>query len=147
MRMTPTSGTAATGSPPETSDTQLSCRNKNKKKKSLSASTSSFVGKCAEIKEHVYDVKAGQGSFDVFVKTTSKIAEHVGSKLKDASKFCNAMNPDNLAFKLLDPPNMLAADAGVMQVEIWKIEYKSYNDALKRRELVLLGQVLLSNAL
>jgi hypothetical protein len=116
--MTPTSGTPATGSPPETGDHQSNGCNKNKKKKSLSASTSSFTGKCAEIKEYVYDVKAGQGGFDVFVKTTREIAEHVGSKLKDASEFRNAMDPDNLAFEPSDPPNMLPADAGVMQVEM-----------------------------
>ena len=123
----------------QTNDRQSGNRNRSKKKKSGSASTGSFVGKCAEIKDHVYDVNASRGGFDMFVKTTREIAEHVGSKLKDASEFRNAMDPDNLAFEVLTAP-ALADAQNLMEVEIWKIEYKTYSEAMKRREL-LVGQV------
>ena len=75
----------------------------------------------------------------MFVKTTRKIAEYVSSRLKDASEFRNAMDPDNLAFDTLTAPAM--GDAPTLtDVEIWKIEYKAFSEATKRREL-LLGQV------
>ena len=123
----------------QASDRQSGNRNRSKKKKSGSGSASSFVGKCVEIKDQVYDVNTSRGGFDMFVKTTREIAEHVSSKLKDASEFRNAMDPDNLAFDVLTPP-VLADAQNLMDVEIWKIEYKTYSEALKRREL-LVGQV------
>jgi hypothetical protein len=87
----------------------------------------------------VYDVSGSRGGSDMFVKTTREIAEYVGSKLKDASEFRNAMDPDNLAFDVLTAP-AIADATNVMEMEIWKIEYKTYSEALKRREL-LVGQV------
>ena len=50
------------------------------------------------------------------------------------------MDPDTLAFIPLRAPEDLAADATLMGVEKWKIAYKDFSDATKRREL-LLGQV------
>ena len=75
----------------------------------------------------------------MFVKTTREIAEHVSSKLKDASEFRNAMDPDNLVFDGLTPP-VLGDAPTLTDIEIWKIDYKSYSEAVKRREL-LVGQV------
>jgi hypothetical protein len=136
----PTSGNPApVPSGTQASDRQSGNLNRSKKKKSGSASITSFVGKCAEIKEHVYDVNASRGGSDMLVKTTREIAEYVSSKLKDASEFRNAMDPDNLAFDVLTAP-AIADDTNVMEMEIWKIEYKTYSEALKRREL-LVGQV------
>ena len=81
--------------------------------------------------KNVYDVNAGRSGFDVFVKTTRKIGEYVGGKLKDASKFWNAMDPENLGFEVLMPPDALSDDANIMQVEVWKVAYKDYNNAIK----------------
>ena len=50
------------------------------------------------------------------------------------------MDPENLGFDVLTPPDPLTDDANVMQVEVWKVAYKDYNDATKRRAL-LNGQV------
>ena len=97
------------------------------------------MGKCADIKEHVYDVGGNRGGFDLFVKTTREIAEYVSSKLKDASEFRNAMDPDNLAFETLTAP-MLGEAPTIMDIEIWKISYKVHSEAVNRREL-LIGQV------
>jgi hypothetical protein len=137
--MSPTSNSpGAVTSGAETNDRQSNGRNK-KKKKSGSASATSFVGKCVDIKDQVYDVGGNRGGFDVFVKTTREIAEHVSSKLKDASEFRNAMDPDNLAFETLAAP-VLSDAPTMMDMEIWKISYKTYSETLHRREL-LLGQV------
>jgi hypothetical protein len=45
-----------------------------------------------------------------------------------------------LGFDVLAPPAALTDDANIMQVEVWKVAYKDYNDATKRRAL-LNGQV------
>ena len=141
--MTPTSNSPGNvtsgGSGVETSDRQSSGSSKKKKKKSASTNVTSFVGKCADIKEHVYDVGGNRGGFDLFVKTTREIAEYVSSKLKDASEFRNAMDPDNLAFETLTAP-VLGDAPTLMDIEIWKITYKAHSEAVNRREL-LLGQV------
>ena len=139
--MIPTTVTSGLTLPSETSDRQSGGRGKNKKNRKQSSGTSpSYMGKCSDIKEHVYDVNAGKSGFDVFVRTTREIAEYVSSNLKDASEFRTAMDPDTLAFIPLRAPEDLAADATLMGIEKWKIAYKDFSDATKRREL-LLGQV------
>jgi hypothetical protein len=138
--MAPTSSSPGpVGSGAETSDRQSSGSSKKKKKKSVSANVTSFVGKCADIKDHVYDVGGNRGGFDLFVKTTREIAEYVSSKLKDASEFRNAMDPDNLSFETLLAP-VLGDAPTIMDIEIWKISYKVHSEAVNRRAL-LLGQV------
>jgi len=89
---------------------------------------------------HVYNVTAGRSGFDVFVRTTPEIGKYVGGKLKDASEFWNAMDPENLGLNVLTPPAALTDNANVMQVEVRKVAYKDYNDATKRHAL-LNGQV------
>jgi hypothetical protein len=115
-------------------------RNKKKRLPSTVTNASHFVGKCVYLREHIYDVGGGRGGSDTFVKTTWEIVEYVSGNLKEASEFSNAMDPDVLSFDAFEPHPMLQVNAGVMEVEIWKIGYKNYNDALKRREL-LVGQV------
>ena len=86
--MTPTTVTSGLTPPSETSDRQSGGRGKNKKNRKQSSGTSaSYMGKCSDIKEHVYDMNAGKSGFDVFVRTTREIAEYVSSNLKDASEF------------------------------------------------------------
>ena len=143
--MTPNAAGSSSSPPAETSDRSSNNRrsnNKDKKNKNKSSglTTSSYVGKCSDIKEHVYDVSAGRSGFDVFVKTTREISEYAAAKLKDASEFRNAMDPDNLGFDILAPPDDLPADANIMQVEVWKVAYKEFTDASRRRSL-LNGQV------
>jgi hypothetical protein len=52
-------------------------RNYRKKKKSLVPVTSGYVGKCEDLKGHVYDVTPGKSGFDAFAKTTREIGEYI----------------------------------------------------------------------
>jgi hypothetical protein len=148
VTMTPVTPNAAGSSSSPTAETSdrssNSRRNNNKDKKNKNKSSglasSSYVGKCSDIKDHVYDVSAGRSGFDVFVKTTREISEYAAAKLKDASEFRNAMDPDNLGFEVLAPPEDLPDNSNIMQVEVWKVAYKEFTDASRRRSL-LNGQV------
>lgn len=77
-------------------------------------SKNSFVGKCSDINDHVYDVGLGHNGFELFVKTTQEIAEDMSSNLKDASEFRIAMDPNTLTFASLKTPQSLVANAGIM---------------------------------
>ena len=71
--MTPNAAGSSSSPPAETSDRSSNNRrsnNKDKKNKNKSSglTTSSYVGKCSDIKEHVYDVSAGRSGFDVLSK-------------------------------------------------------------------------------
>ena len=147
--MTPNTTGSAPSPPAKMSDRSSNGRRNHKKNKKPSAtSVSSFIGKCSDIKEHNYDVNASQSGFDVFVKTTREIGKYVGGKLKDASKFWNAMDPENLGFELLVPPAALRDDAkNIMQGEVWKVAYKDYNDATKRAFVCVVTVICLLNKL
>ena len=41
------------------------------------------------------------------------------------------MDPEDLGFDVLTAPDPLTDDANIMQVEVWKVAYKDYNDAIK----------------
>jgi hypothetical protein len=116
--MTPPADMSGTVPPTETRERQFGGRIKNKKNKKLSSVTSStFAEKCYDIKDHVYDVSARTGGFDLFVKTTREIAEHVGSTLKEASEFCTSMGPDTLAFLSIEPPNDPDINVTLMKIK------------------------------
>jgi hypothetical protein len=108
---------------------------KKKKKKASSSSTvsTSFVGKCDEIKEHVYDVTPGKSGFDVFAKTTRKVGKYIARNIKDGGEFCTAMDPEDLGFTVLAPPADPIDENNAMQVKRWEIAYKTHNDATDRR--------------
>ena len=108
---------------------------KKKKKKAASSSTvyTSFVGKCEDIKEHVYDVTPGKSGFDVFAKTTREVGEYIARTVKDGGEFRTAMDPEDLGFAVLAPPADPIDENNIMQVKRWEIAYKTHNDATDRR--------------
>ena len=68
-------------------------------------SRSSYKGKQAEIKDHVYNVGGICGGNNLFDKTTCEITDFVSHSIKGGSEFQMAMDPDNLGFQpLIDPP-------------------------------------------
>ena len=102
---------------------------KKKKKKAFFTVSSSFVGKCEDIKEHVYDVTPGKSGFNVFAKTTRKVGKYIARTIKDGSDFCTAMDPEDLGFAILAPPADPIDENNTMQVKRWEIAYKTHNDA------------------
>ena len=109
-------------------------KKKKKKKKQSGAGhiASNFIGKCDEIKQHVYDVSPGNG-FDTFAKTTREIGEHIARTVKNAGEFRTAMDPENLGFALLIIPADPADTNNVMEVKKWEVAFKKYNDAVEHR--------------
>jgi hypothetical protein len=97
---------------------------KKKKEKTLSTVLSNFVGKCEDIKEHVYDVTPGKSGFDVFAKTTREIGEYIARSVKDGGEFRTAMDPEDLGFSILVPPVDPTNINNMMQVKRWEIAYK-----------------------
>ena len=84
-------------------------------------SHSSYEGKQAEIKNHVYDVGGIRGGNDLFDKTTCEIADFVSRSIKGGGEFQTAMDPDDLSFQpLIDPP-FPDDDADELEVERWKL--------------------------
>jgi hypothetical protein len=104
---------------------------KKKKKKSPQAiSTSTFTGKCEDIKDHVYDSVPGKNGFDVFVKTTREISEYIARTIKDGGEFRVALDPDVLAFTPLTEPTLAAGDENnPVLVKKWEIKYRAFSDA------------------
>jgi hypothetical protein len=88
--------------PPCASDTERTY--KKKKKKNLYAVGSSYVGKCDDIKEHVYNI-GPMRSLDVFAKTTQEIGEYLVRTIKNGAEFRNAFDPEDLDFEtIVQPP-------------------------------------------
>ena len=76
-------------------------RNHNRRQ---GVSRSSYKGKQAEIKDHVYDTEGIRGGNDLFDKTTCEIADFVSQSIKGGGEFQTAMDPDDLGFQpLIDP--------------------------------------------
>jgi hypothetical protein len=77
---------------------------RKKKKKHLYLVGSSYVGKCEEIKEHVYDVGPTK-SLDLFAKTMREIGEYLARTIKNGAEFRNAFDPEDLGFDtIVQPP-------------------------------------------
>jgi hypothetical protein len=62
-------------------------KNKKNKKPSSSSDSSGFVGKCSDIKDHVFDVSPGKNGFDIFAITTREIGEYIARTVKDGGEF------------------------------------------------------------
>jgi hypothetical protein len=107
--------------------------NRSNKKKKKPFSVSGYVGKCEEIKEHVYDVTPGKNGFDSFAKTTREIGKHIARTVKDAGDFRTAMDPENLGFPTLAPPTDPADVNNILVMERWKMAYKAYSDSAEQR--------------
>jgi len=114
-------------------DEDRGTKKKKKKKPSTTVSSTAFVGKCEDIKEHVYDVTPGKSGFDVFAKTTREIGEYIARTIKDGGEFRTALDPEQLGFSPLAPPEDPVDENNAMQVKKWEIAYKAYNDAADRR--------------
>jgi hypothetical protein len=129
------SGTPNPRPPTGESSRDEDCGTKKKKKKASSSTVStSFVGKCEDIKEHVYNVTPGKSGFDVFAKTTRKVGEYIARTIKDGGEFCTAMDSEDLVgFAVLAPPADPIDKNKAMQVKRWEIAYKTHNDATNRR--------------
>ena len=107
-------------------------KKKKKKKHGAGHITSSFIGKCDEIKQHVYDVSPGNG-FDTFAKTTREIGEHIARTVKNAGEFRTAMDPEKFGFAKLVVPADPIDPTNVMEVKKWEVSFKKYNDAVEQR--------------
>jgi hypothetical protein len=107
-------------------------KNKNRNKASQS-SVSAFIGKCKDIKEHVYDAIPGRNGFDVFVKTTREIGEYIARSIKDGGEFRVALDPEDLGFTTLTAPVDPPATANAMDIKRWEIKYKAFSEAEERR--------------
>ena len=83
---------------------------RNKKNGPSVTPTSTFTGKCEDIKEYVYDSVPGKNGFDVFVKTTREISEYIARTVKDAGEFRVALDPEVLAFTPLTEPTLADGD-------------------------------------
>ena len=98
-----------------------------KKKKNRFGRESKFEGKCADIKNSVYDVVSGK---DTFAKTTREIAEYVGREFDDAGEFCTGMVEMELA-PLVPPP--LPADNEAINFELWKMARQKFERQAESR--------------
>ena len=106
---------------------QTSCRSNNRGRRNTTPRESRFKGECEALKGSVYDVTAGK---DTFLKTTHKIAEYVGRVLyNDAGEYRLAMI--NLSLAALVEPPLPADGAGMMIIEIWKIERRNYQKKIE----------------
>jgi hypothetical protein len=131
-------------SAPCTSD--LDRTHRKKKKKQNYAVGSSYIGKCDEIKEHVYNVGPTK-SLDLFAKTTREIGEYLACTIKNSAEFCTAFDPEDLGFDtIVQPPKPEDINNPVL-VKRWEFAYKTYHDQVERRRTassqafaVVLGQ-------
>jgi hypothetical protein len=124
---------SSSGQRQPTADGDRGSINYRKKKKSLAPVTSGYVGKCEDLKGHVYDVTPGKSGFDAFAKTTHEIGEYIARTVKDAGEFRSAMDPENLGFATLAIPPDPDDLTNVLMMERWKMVYKHYSNAAKRR--------------
>jgi hypothetical protein len=107
--------------------------NRRRNRRSQGAPESStFKGRCEEIKEAVYDATTGKESF---LKTTRVIAEHVSHTYKDAGEFRIGMMTQSLPplIEPLEPVGAGDATPGFMAIEGWKFEIKEYLYKVKAR--------------
>jgi hypothetical protein len=93
-----------------------------------------FEGKCAEIKDSVYDVVSGK---DTFLKTTREIAEYVSRTYENAGEFRTGMVDLSLP-TLHKPPRPTGATAeatpSVFDIEEWKTAMRNYDDLTRNRK-------------
>ena len=95
-------------------------------------SHSSYKGKQAKSKDHVYDVGGIRGGNDLFDKTTHEIADFVSRSIKGGGEFQTAIDPDDLGFQPLIKPPFPDDDADELEVEWWKLRIRCID---KRRAM------------
>jgi hypothetical protein len=103
---------------------------RKKKKKHLYLVGSSYVGKCKEIKEHIYNVGPTK-SLNLFA-TTQEIGEYLARTIKNGAEFRNAFDPEDLGFDtIVQPPEPQDINNPVL-VKQWEYAYKTYYDQVER---------------
>jgi hypothetical protein len=85
-----------------------------------------FEGKCANLKNSVYDVVTGK---DTFAKTTREIAEYVGREFDDAGEFRTGMV--EMQLRPLDEPVPPANPNQMVEFELWKMARRTYEKQLE----------------
>jgi hypothetical protein len=88
-----------------------------------------FEGKCADLKDFVYDVTTGK---DTFQKPTREIAEYVGKTYDDAREFRIGMV--ELQLPTMPVPARPADPEDVFKMEIWKMAQKDYSDKVQNKK-------------
>ena len=84
------------------------------------------------MKEYVYDTGVGRNNTKIFSKTTKAIAEYVAREYLGAGEFCNGLPEMSLpTFVAPSPP---ANTATVVQLKIWEMDFKEYQERLEERE-------------
>jgi hypothetical protein len=113
--------------------TTIATKNRNKYRgESVTLLPSLFVGKCEEIKTHVFDVTPGKNRFNVFAKTTRKIGEYMARNIKDSREFRVAMDPENLGFSIIAPPPDPCNVHNPMEIQHWEIAYRTFTNTTER---------------
>ena len=108
-----------------------------------------FLGKCEELKGHVYNTASGRQS-NQFIKTTKEIAEHVGCSYKyriDAKKAIESLE-EPIFLPPADPPaGASCTDKRIWEKRVDKFVKKStyYEENMKNAFLLIMGQC--SNAM
>ena len=97
---------------------------------------SSYEGKQAKIKDHIYDVGGIRGGNDLFDKTTREIADFISCTIKGGGKFQTAMDPDDLGFQPLVKPPLPDDDADELEVEQWKLRIHRFDERQAMRDEV-----------
>jgi hypothetical protein len=115
--------------------------------KSVEFLPSAFMGKCEEIKAHVFDATPGKNRFDVFAKTTCKIGEYMARNVKDGGEFRVAFDPENLSFSIIAPPPDPCNVHNPMEIKRWEIAFRVFTNATECRtkamgqgSAIILGQ-------
>jgi hypothetical protein len=98
-----------------------------KKKKHFAPAGSGYVGKCADIKEHVYNIGPTR-SIDLFAKTTRDIGKYLACTIKNG----NAFNPEDLGFETIVQPPEPDDLANPLMVKWWEFAYKTYYNQVQR---------------
>jgi hypothetical protein len=110
------------------------CHKLQKKKKYHVLNVSVYEGKCDKMKQHVYNIVLGKNGFDVFAKTATKIGKYIVQTIPTATKFALLMRPVDLGFTVIPVLPMPAQQNDLMELEIWRIANKCYNDLVEKQE-------------
>jgi hypothetical protein len=115
-------------------DTKHNKKNRDKHRgKSVAFLPSAFMGKCEEIKAHVFDVTPGKNGFDVFAKITREIEEYMARNVKESREFRVALDPENLGFSIIAPPPDPRNVHNPMEIKRWEIAFRTFTNATERR--------------
>ena len=81
------------------------------------------MGKCEDLKDHVYDAGGTRGTLDLFRTTTQEIGEYIAGRYQDAGEFRLGLI-DGALPALIAPAAPDMADP--VQVEMWKLDIKEH---------------------